>query len=426
VRKLRLTPPPLRIILKNDKKRGFVVAQKLISLTGLLVFMGIALALSEDRRRINLRLVLWGISLQFVLALLILKTYPGHLVFDAARIVMTKVLDFTEIGAEFLFGKLVTDFSIGAVVAFKVLPTIIFVASLMGVLYYFRIIQGVVWFLAKIMERTMRASGAEAFMAAAFVFMGIEAVTAVREYIRKMTRSELFTLMTGFMATIAGSVMAAYVSFGASAGHLLAASVMSAPAAIVISKLMVPETEIPVTSGSGGSSGVELRSGAVNVIEAAANGATDGLKLAATIGAMLLAFVAIIGMLDNILGYFHTSFEVITGYIFAPFAFIMGVPWEDCMDVGKLLGIKVVFNEFISYQRLQGYIEGGTLGARSVTISTYALCSFANFGSLAILIGGIGGIAPERKKEVASLGLKALAAGCMAGFMTATVAGVLV
>jgi CNT family concentrative nucleoside transporter len=231
--------------------------------------------------------------------------------------------------------------------------------------------------------------------------------------------------MTGFMATIAGSVMAAYVSFGASAGHLLAASVMSAPAAIVISKLMVPETEKSVTS-YGGSSAVKLRSDAVNVIEAAANGAAEGLKLALTIGAMLLAFVAIIGMMDHMLGYFHTSFEVITGYIFAPFAFIMGVPWEDCLDVGKLLGIKVVFNEFISYQRLEAYIDGGTLGARSVTITTYALCSFANFGSLAILIGGIGGIAPERKKEVARLGLKALAAGCLAGFMTATVAGLLV
>jgi CNT family concentrative nucleoside transporter len=402
-----------------------MVVEKLISLTGLLVFIGIAWVMSEDRRRINLRLVTWGIALQFVLALLILKTYPGHLVFDAARIIMTKILDFTEIGAEFLFGKLVTDFSIGAVVAFKVLPTIIFVASLMGVLFYFRIIQGVIWLMARIMERTMRASGAEAFMAAAFVFMGIEAITAVKEYIRNMTRSELFTLMTGFMATIAGSVMAAYVSFGASAGHLLAASIMSAPAAIVISKLMVPETEKSVTS-YGGSSAVKLRSDAVNVIEAAANGAAEGLKLALTIGAMLLAFVAIIGMMDHMLGYFHTSFEVITGYIFAPFAFIMGVPWEDCLDVGKLLGIKVVFNEFISYQRLEAYIDGGTLGARSVTITTYALCSFANFGSLAILIGGIGGIAPERKKEVARLGLKALAAGCMAGFMTATVAGLLV
>jgi CNT family concentrative nucleoside transporter len=402
-----------------------MVVEKLISLTGLLVFIGIAWVMSEDRRRINLRLVTWGIALQFVLALLILKTYPGHLVFDAARIIMTKILDFTEIGAEFLFGKLVTDFSIGAVVAFKVLPTIIFVASLMGVLFYFRIIQGVIWLMARIMERTMRASGAEAFMAAAFVFMGIEAITAVKEYIRNMTRSELFTLMTGFMATIAGSVMAAYVSFGASAGHLLAASVMSAPAAIVISKLMVPETEKSVTS-YGGSSAVKLRSDAVNVIEAAANGAAEGLKLALTIGAMLLAFVAIIGMMDHMLGYFHTSFEVITGYIFAPFAFIMGVPWEDCLDVGKLLGIKVVFNEFISYQRLEAYIDGGTLGARSVTITTYALCSFANFGSLAILIGGIGGIAPERKKEVARLGLKALAAGCLAGFMTATVAGLLV
>ncbi len=401
-----------------------MVAEKLISLAGLLFFLGIAWAMSEDRSRVNLRLVGWGVGLQFVFAVIILKTYPGRLVFDAAMVVMTGLLDFTEIGARFLFGSLVTDSSIGAVVAFKVLPTIIFIASLMGVLYYFRVIQAVIWFMAKIMERTMGASGAEAFMAAAFVFMGIEAVTAVREYIRKMTRSELFTFMTGFMATIAGSVMAAYVSFGASAGHLLAASIMSAPAAIVISKLMVPETERPVTSS--GTEGIELRSEAVNFVEAAANGATDGLKLALTIGAMLLAFVSIIGMLDAGLGYLHTSFEAITAYLFAPFAFIMGVPWEDCLEVGKLLGIKVIFNEFISYQRLETLIEGGTLAARSVTISTYALCSFANFGSLAIIIGGIGGIAPERKKEVARLGLRALAAGCIAGFMTATVAGMLI
>ncbi len=399
-----------------------MITQRLLSLSGLGVFILIAWLLSEDRRRINVRLVLWGIALQFFFAIVILKTAPGRYVFDIARIAMTKVLNFTDIGASFLFGNLTSDPAMGAMVAFKVLPTIIFVASIMGVLYYYGVIQAVVRGMAWIMRRTMKASGAEAFMAAAFVFMGIEAVTAIKQYIRRMTRSELFTLMTGFMATIAGSVMAAYVSFGASAGHLLSASIMSAPAALVISKIMIPERDTPLTAEEGRA---ELKSGDVNVIDAAANGAVEGLKLAVTIGAILLAFVSIIGMLDSLLAYFNTSFEGITGYAFAPVAFVMGVPYDDCIEVGKLLGIKVVFNEFISYQKLKHYVDAGALSPRSVTIATYALCSFANFGSLAILIGGIGGIAPDRKKEVVSLGIRALVAGSMAGFMTATIAGIL-
>lgn len=403
-----------------------MILEKSISLAGIFVLMLVAWALSENRRRIDIRLVTWGVGLQLLFAVLILKTGPGHYVFDIARVVMTRILDYSVTGASFLFGTLPTDFEIGAIMAFKVLPTIIFVSSLMGVLYYLRVIQGVIWVMARIMERTMRASGVEAFMAAAFVFMGIEAVTAARGYIAKMTRSELFTLMTCFMATIAGGVMAAYVSFGASAGHLLAASVMSAPAAIVIAKIMMPETEVPVTLNKTGDEGFHLKSADSNVIEAAASGAEMGLKLALTIGAILLAFVALIGMLDSMLNLFGTSFEGISGYVFAPFALIMGVPWQECLVVGKLLGIKVVFNEFISYQLLQGHIEAGTLSPRSITIATYALCSFANLGSMAILIGGIGTLVPERKAEVARLGLKALAAGCLAGFMTATIAGVLV
>ncbi|HHL39773.1 MAG TPA: NupC/NupG family nucleoside CNT transporter [Deltaproteobacteria bacterium] len=400
-----------------------ITAEKIVSLAGVGVFVGVAWLFSEDRRRIDWRLVAWGIGLQAAAAVAVLKTAPGRMVFDGARAAMTGLLDFTAVGAGFLFGKLVDDFSIGAVVAFKVLPTIIFVSSLMGVLYYLRVIQALVWLMARIMERTMRASGTEAFMAAMFVFMGIEAVTAVKDYVARMTRSELFTLMTGFMSTIAGSVMAAYVSFGASAGHLLAASVMSAPAAVVISKLMVPER---LERPADGPSVTQLRSDDINIIEAAANGAAAGLNLAATIGAMLLAFIAIIGMLDAGLGSLGISFEAILGYLFAPAAFVMGVPPADCLEVGKLLGIKVVFNEFISYQKLQAHITAGTLSERSITIATYGLCSFANFGSIAILMGGIGAVAPSRKKEVAALALRALAAGTMAGFMTATIAGVLV
>lgn len=393
----------------------------LISLAGLLIFLGVAFSLSEGRKHINWRLVFWGIALQFIFAVLILKTSVGLLVFDGARVAFTKILDFTDHGSRFMFGNLISDYSIGAIFAFKVLPVIIFVSSLMGVLFHLNIIQQVIKAMAWVMKRTMKASGAEALMAAIFVFMGIEAVTGVKEYIEKMTRSEIFTVMTGFMATIAGSVMAVYVSFGASAGHLLAASVMSAPAAIVMSKLLIPEKEASSTDTIAAS----LKRDEANVIEAAANGAADGLKLAATIGAMMLAFIALIGMINYFLGFAGISFEQVMGYAFTPIAFIMGVPYQDCMKVGELLGIKVVFNEFISYQRMQGYIADGSLSPRGITIATYALCSFANFGSIAILIGGIGSIAPGRKKEIASLSLKALLAGCIASFMTATIAGIL-
>ncbi len=403
--------------------------ERFTGIIGLVLFVAIAWAFSENRSKIDWRLVAWGLALQILLALFILHTSVGHIIFDAARIVMTKLLDFTDYGSRFLFGSLVSDFEINAIVAFKVLPTIIFVSSLMGVLYYLKIITVVVRAMARVMEYTMKVSGAEALMAAMFVFMGIESTTAIKQYLRRMTRSELFTVMVCFMSTIAGSVMAVYVSFGASAGHLLAASVMSAPAAIAISKIMIPETELPVTAGVGQGRAQELndslKSSDVNIIEAAANGAADGLKLALTIGAMLLAFIALIGMLDYLLRFTGTSFAGISGYLFMPVAWVMGVPWNECHLVGELLGIKIVFNEFISYQKMQGMIASGELSGRAVGIATYALCSFANFGSIAILIGGIGSVAPERKSLVASLSLKALLAGLLAGFMTATIAGIL-
>ncbi len=396
--------------------------ERLIGLFGLIFFLFIAWALSENRKKIDRRLVAYGISLQFAFAFIILKTGPGMVFFDAARLVMTKILDFTSYGAGFLFGSLSSDPSFGAIVAFKVLPTVVFVSSLMGVLVYLRVVQAVVRAISLVMERTMRVSGAEGFIATSFIFMGIEAITGVRDYIGRMTRSELFTLMVSFMSTIAGSVMAAYVSFGASAGHLLAASVMSAPAAIVLSKIMIPETGKPET-------GVSFKSGYksedVNVIEAAANGAYEGLKLAATIGAVLLAFVSLIGMLDYLLGFTGTSFESLSSYFFSPVAFIMGVPWGESFEVGKLLGIKIVFNEFISYGRLQGLIDAGKLSPHSTVIVTYALCSFASFSSIAVLLGSIGVVASNRKKEAARLSLKALIAGNMAGFMTATIAGLI-
>jgi CNT family concentrative nucleoside transporter len=395
--------------------------ERLTSLLGMAVIIGFCTLISQDRKGISWRLVAWGVGLQFALALLILKSAPGLKVFQVAEKIFAKLYDFTSIGVEFLTDKplseMNTALSIGAV--------LVFVASLMAVLYYLRVIQAFVYLFSKLMQYTMRISGAEALASAFFVFMGIETVTAIKRYLREMTRSELFTVMTAFMATIAGSVMVIYVGvFGAEAGHILAASIMSAPAAILLSKILVPETEEPKTGAKIDWS--EMRPEESSVIEAAANGAEDGMKLALTVVAMLLAFVALIGMLDFFLGMAGTSFRELSGFVFAPVAWLTGVPWEDCLQVGRLLGIKVIFNEFISYQEMQKMALAGTLSPRSFTIATYALCSFANFGSLAILIGGIGGLAPERRSEVARFGLRALLAGFLAGLMTAAVAGILV
>ncbi len=395
---------------------------KLISFAGLVTFLIITLLISEARRKINWRLVAWGLGLQFVFALLILKTTPGAWIFTLAQIVMTGIIDFTEVGASFLFGNLVSDTNIGAIVAFKMLPIVIFTSSLMAILYYFRLIQFFVKGMAHLMHITMRASGVEATGAGLFVFMGIEAVTAIRTYLGRTTRSELFCIMTAFMSTIAGSVMAIYTGFGAEAGHLLAASVMSAPAAIAIAKIMIPEVEEPETAVD---AKLSMELSYDNPLEAAADGATEGLKLALSIGAMLIAFISLIALFNWPLQYLHTSFEQLLGYICTPFAFLMGVPLGETVQVGQLIGIKTILNEFLAFIKMQEMIGAGLLSPRSIVISTYLLCGFANFGSLAILIGGIGSLVPARKKEVVSLGIKSLIAGTLAKFMTATIAGIL-
>lgn len=395
--------------------------QKFMSIVGMAMIIAFCVLISGNRKKISWRIVGWGLALQFVFAFLILKTGPGLKVFQLAERVFNKLYYFTSIGTQFLTFKPLSELS----VAINIAAVLVFVASLMAVLYYLRVIQFFVYILSRIMQVTMKISGAEALSSALFVFMGIETVTAVKKYILRMTRSELFTIMTAFMATIAGTVMAIYVNvFGAEAGHLLAASIMSAPAAILISKLLVPEEDIPETSGN--IKWDDMKPDEANIVEAAANGAADGVKLAINIVGMLLAFVALIGMMDYLLGKMGTSFNEISSYMFAPVAFIIGIPWSECLDVGRLLGVKVIFNEFLSYMQLQQMVTAGALSPRSVTVATYALCSFANFGSLAILIGGIAGLAPERKSEVAGLGLKALLAGFLAGLVTATVAGLLI
>jgi len=412
---------------------------RVTSFAGLLAMLGIALALSRDRRRISLRLVLTGLGLQLVLAAAVFLTGAGGALFAGADRAFAFLLEASNAGAEFLFGGLVTDtaeqggetvpLGIGATVAFQVLPLVIFFSALAGVLYHLGVTQLAVRAMARLMQKAMNASGAESLGCALFVFFGIESTTAIAEYIRRMTRSEIFTLMTAFMATIAGTVMGAYVSFGAAPGHLVTASLMSAPAAIVVAKILVPETETPVTRGRVRFSPPKE---SVNVIDAAARGAWQGLRLAVTIGAALIAFVGLVHLVNMVLeavsGLWMAeplTLQRLMGWVFSPFAVLMGVPWEDAHEVGQLLGTKTILNEFLAYEALQPLAEGGLIGPRAVTIATYALCGFANFGSVAILVGGLGMLDPDRQSLYARYGLWALVAGTLAAFMTSCYAGML-
>ena len=416
-----------------------------------------AWALSVNRRKIPWRIVLWGLALQFIFALLILRTPVGAGVFDVANDVILAAVGFTLEGASFLFGDLVWNnvpvgtgeagnggfvaegrqvARTGAFVAFNVLPTIIFFASIMTVLYHLGVMQRIVGVIAWVMQRTMRTSGAETLSAAGNIFVGqTEAPLLVKPFVDRMTQSELMAVMTGGFATVAGGVMAAYAGmlvgfFPDIAGHLMAASVMSAPAALVVAKLMVPEVEKAETAGE---LKTQLERPDVNVIEAAARGASEGMTLALNVGAMLLAFLAMIALLNALLGWGGglvgiegLSLEGILGWVLAPVAWVMGVPWEDAAVVGSLMGLKTVATEFVAYLGLAEEMGRGALSARSATIATYALSGFANFASIAIQIGGIGGIAPRRRKDLARLGLRAMIGGSIAAFMTAAIAGVLI
>ena len=391
--------------------------------------IGIAFLLSEDRKKINWRTVISGILLQIVLGVIILKTDFGRGVFESAKTVFTHVLSYTNEGSNFLFGSLNDYGKVGFVFATMVLPTILFMSSLMSVLYHLGIMQMIIKFVAKTMVYIMNTSGAESLAAAANIFAGqTEAPLVIKPFVAKMTRSELMALMTGGMATVAGGVLAAYVGLGIDAGHLLAASVMSAPAALVCAKLMVPEKEESLTQGE---VKLEYEKTSSNVIDAAAEGASQGLSLALNVGAMLLAFIALIAMLNGLLGWVgglfsfpQLSMELISGYLFAPIAWIIGVPWNDCFAVGSLLGKKLIINEFVAYLDLQKQMS--ELSPRAVVISTYALCGFANFSSIAIQLGGIGTLAPTRRKDLASLGIKCLVGGTLACLMTAAIAGIFI
>ncbi len=399
---------------------------ELLSLLGLVVILGLAWLLSIDRRAIRWRPVLVGTALQFGFALIILRTTPGQKFFAVLGDIVRAFLDFTDAGAIFVFGERFKDFYF----AFKVLPTIIFFSSFITVLYYLGVLQWVVKLFARVMVRFMGTSGSESLSASANIFVGqTEAPLLIKPYVDSLTKSELMAVMTGGFATIAGGVMAAYVGMGISPEHLLAASVMSAPAALVMAKLMFPEKEHSVTAGQ---VEVEVERPWANVIDAAASGAADGLKLALNVGAMLIAFIGLIALVNAALqkggalfGFEGLTLEWLIGWVGAPLAWVMGVDWSEAHRVGQLLGIKTVVNEFVGYVELQKMIEAGELSTRAQIIATYALCGFSNLSSIAIQIGGIGGIAPERKQDLARLGLRAMIAGSLACFQTATIAGIL-
>ena len=420
--------------------------QRVVSFLGLFVLVFLAWLMSSDRRRFPWRIAGWGLGLQLLFALFVLETAAGRMLFAFLNDVVVGLLAFTAEGSRFLFGDYLDEkFSF----ALNVLPTILFFSALMAILYHLGVMQRLVNLIALVMQRTMKTSGSETLSAAANIFVGqTEAPLVIKPYVSTMTRSELNAVMVGGFATVAGGVLAAYVGmlesvFPDIAGHLIAASVMSAPAALVIAKVMQPETESSQTAPSedGAALKLEVKRLDANVLDAAARGATEGLKLAFNVAAMLLVFLALVALLDFVVGLPVMAYNGLTGSeaevwslrgilggAFSPLAFVMGVPPEECGQVGALLGEKMVLNEFVAYTHLGEMLtaEGGPqLSQRSAIISTYALCGFANFGSIGIQIGGISAIAPERRSDLARLGLRAMLGGTLAACMTATVAGLL-
>jgi len=420
-----------------------MIGSVLFGFMGLAILIGIAAAFSDNRKRIDWKLVGAGVGLQLVFALIVIVLPGGRQFFEAISKVFVTVIGFASEGAIFVFGTVGDPASnLGFIFAFQVLPTIIFFASLMSVLYHIGIMQKIVQAMAWVMFKVMRISGSESLSVAANVFVGqTEAPLVVRPYIARMTQSELLTMMVGGMATIAGGVLAAYITLLGGgdealriyyAKHLLSASVMAAPATIVLAKILKPESEESMTRGS---VRIHVEKTATNVIEAAANGAADGVRLALNVGGMLIAFIALIALINYPLGWLGDisgletvlgeplSLSLVLGYLLCPLAWAIGVPTQDIVAVGGLIGEKIVTNEFVAYYSLNEIQS--TLTPKARLISTYALCGFANFASIAIQLGGIGGLAPERRSDIARFGLRAVLGGALATMMTATIAGVL-
>ena len=404
--------------------------QRFTGIIGIIVLLGIAFAMSNNRRKLDFRLIFWGLSLQLLFALFILKTPIGQPFFSAVDLVVKKLLSFSDAGSDFLF----KSFGAGVVeapllnFAFRVLPTIIFFSSLMAILYYLGIMQRIVRGIAWVMERTLKTSGAETLSVSANIFVGqTEAPLMIRPFVKGLTQSEVMAIMVGGFATVAGGVMAIYVKILGNipgiAGHLMAASIMSAPAALVVAKIIYPETEIAATADD---DTIHVEKIDDNAMEALARGATSGLQLAGNVAAMLIAFVALIAMVNALLGFVGVTLQEILGFVFKPLAWTMGIPWEEAGIMGTLMGEKLVLTELIAYADLSELRSVGGISDRTAIIASYALCGFANFASIGIQIGGLGGIAPERRKDFAKLGLKAMFGGALASWLTATVAGILI
>ncbi|MGD9681013.1 MAG: NupC/NupG family nucleoside CNT transporter [Candidatus Obscuribacterales bacterium] len=427
---------------------------KWIGLLGLACILGTAFLMSNNRKAINKRLVLSGLALQLGMAIFVLKVPLGQEIFRQLGDAITALLHFSDKGAGFVFGPLVQKpeillelFGKGSdyIFAFRVVPTIIFVSSLVSIAYYLGIMQKFVQIVAKVVAVIMGASGSEALSNAASVFVGqVEAQLLIRPYVAGMTMSELLASMAGSMACVAGGVLAVYIGLGIKASYLLTASIMAAPGALVIAKIVWPETEESQTRGE---VKVEVKKTNVNIIDAAAHGASDGMRIGLNVVAMLIAFIALIAMGDALVGIVgsqlhhlgmrldaigldlaHLELKDLFGLVFSPIAFLLGVPWHDAHTVGRLMGEKIVVNEFVAYSDLSSILKGQsnlTIGPQAETIATFALCGFANFSSIAIQIGGIGEIAPSRREDLAKLGIKALICGTMASYMSATLAGLL-
>jgi CNT family concentrative nucleoside transporter len=411
---------------------------RLTGVLGILTMLGLAFAFSTNRRAIRGKTVAWGLALQFAFAVFVLKVEVGRAIFQRAGDVVNRLLSYSSYGSQFVFGDLGKPGGhLGFYIAFQVLPTVIFIAAFFAILYHYGVMQFVVRQAARVMTRFMGASGAESLNVAASIFMGqTEAPLTIRPFLPEMTRSELMTVMTSGMAHVSGGIMAAYIAFGVEPKHLLSAVIMTAPGTIVVAKMLVPETEVPKTAGRVVMSQDEVEAEKQeNLLGAIARGTTDGLHLALNIAAMLISFLALVALTNGILGgihnslahwgisWFPASLETILGTLFAPVAWLVGVPWRDCSAIGNLLGTRMALNEVVAFSMLGP--QKAVLDPRSFTIATFALCGFANFGSIGIQIGGIGALAPNKRGELARLGFRAMLAGTMANLMSAAIAGML-
>ena len=402
-----------------------------IGILGIIILLGIAFLLSNNKTLINKNIIFWGLGLQISFAIIILKTPFGKALFFYFNILIVKLISFADAGSDFLFTSFIPEVGYDQALinfAFRALPVIIFFSSLIAATYHIGVIQIIIKNIANVMEKTMKTSGAETLSISANIFVGqTEAPILIRPYISKMTNSELMTVMVGGFSTVAGSVMALYVTWLNNipeiAGHLLAASVMSAPAALMVAKIIYPETKSYQIINS---NSIKLKSQDNNLVDAIGRGATDGLKLAANVAAMLIAFISLVAMINFILGLLGTSMQEMIGLLFKPLAWTMGIPWDDAKIVGTLMGEKIVLTELIAFRDLSDYVSNNTISERSVIIASYALCGFANFGSIGIQLGGIGSMAPKRKKDLSKLVFKAMIGGAIASWLTASIVGILI